>query len=44
MKRSSEPYRGTWEIAPAWVFLASPQCSSYVTGEVVPIIGGCGGG
>jgi NAD(P)-dependent dehydrogenase (short-subunit alcohol dehydrogenase family) len=28
------------EIAPAYVFLASPQCSSYITGEVLPIIGG----
>ena len=24
----------------AFVFLASPQCSSYITGEVLPIIGG----
>lgn len=32
------------EIAPAWVFLASPQCSSYITGEILPIIGGYGGG
>ncbi len=32
------------EIAPAYVFLASPQCSSYITGEVLPIIGGYGGG
>lgn len=30
------------EIAPAYVFLASPQCSSYITGEVLPIIGGYG--
>ena len=28
------------EIAPAFVFLASPQCSSYITGEILPIIGG----
>lgn len=28
------------EIAPAYVFLASPQCSSYITGEVLPIVGG----
>ncbi|MBL8553428.1 MAG: SDR family oxidoreductase [Phenylobacterium sp.] len=28
------------EIAPAFVFLASPQTSSYITGEVLPIIGG----
>ena len=32
------------EIAPAYVFLASPQCSSFITGEVLPIIGGYGGG
>jgi NAD(P)-dependent dehydrogenase (short-subunit alcohol dehydrogenase family) len=28
------------EIAPAFVFLASPCCSSYITGEILPIIGG----
>ena len=28
------------EIAPAFVFLASEQCSSYITGEVLPVIGG----
>jgi NAD(P)-dependent dehydrogenase (short-subunit alcohol dehydrogenase family) len=28
------------EIAPAYVFLASPQFSSYITGEILPIIGG----
>lgn len=28
------------EIAPAFVFFASPQCSSYITGEVLPVIGG----
>jgi NAD(P)-dependent dehydrogenase (short-subunit alcohol dehydrogenase family) len=32
------------EIAPAYVFLASPQCSSYITGEILPIIGGYTGG
>ena len=32
------------EIAPAYVFLASAQCSSYITGEILPIIGGYGGG
>ncbi len=30
------------EIAPAYVFLASPQCSSYITGEILPVIGGYG--
>jgi NAD(P)-dependent dehydrogenase (short-subunit alcohol dehydrogenase family) len=28
------------EIAPAFVFLAAPSCSSYITGEVLPVIGG----
>jgi NAD(P)-dependent dehydrogenase (short-subunit alcohol dehydrogenase family) len=28
------------EIAPAFVFLASPHCSSYITGEILPVIGG----
>jgi NAD(P)-dependent dehydrogenase (short-subunit alcohol dehydrogenase family) len=32
------------EIAPAYVFLAAPSCSSYITGEVLPIIGGYSGG
>ncbi|HYE41836.1 MAG TPA: SDR family oxidoreductase [Caulobacteraceae bacterium] len=32
------------EIAPAFVFLASAQMSSYITGEILPIIGGYGGG
>jgi hypothetical protein len=32
------------EIAPAYVFLASPQCSSYITGGILPIIGGYSGG
>ncbi len=36
MKRPAQPE----EIAPAFVFLASRQCSSYITGEVLPIIGG----
>jgi len=40
MKRPAQPE----EIAPAFVFLASRQCSSYITGEVLPIIGGYGGG
>lgn len=35
-KRPAQPE----EIAPAYVFLASPQCSSYITGEILPIIGG----
>ena len=32
------------EIAPAFVFLAAPSCSSYIAGEVLPIIGGYSGG
>jgi NAD(P)-dependent dehydrogenase (short-subunit alcohol dehydrogenase family) len=36
MRRPAQPE----EIAPAYVFLASPQCSSYITGEILPIIGG----
>jgi len=36
MKRPAQPE----EIAPAFVFLAAPSCSSYITGEVLPIIGG----
>ncbi|MEO7690327.1 MAG: SDR family oxidoreductase [Sphingomonas sp.] len=40
MKRAAQPE----EIAPAYVFLASPQMSSYITGEILPIIGGYSGG
>lgn len=36
MRRAAQPE----EIAPAYVFLAAPTCSSYITGEVLPIIGG----
>ena len=28
------------EISPAYVFLASPVCSSYVNGIVLPVMGG----
>ncbi|GEP61092.1 short-chain dehydrogenase [Reyranella soli] len=38
MKRPAQPE----EIAPAFVFLASPQCSSYITGEILPVVGGYG--
>ena len=38
MKRPAQPE----ELAPAYVFLASPQCSSYITGEILPVIGGYG--
>ena len=40
MKRPAQPE----EIAPAFVFLASPHCSSFITGEILPIIGGYTGG
>jgi len=36
MRRPAQPE----EIAPAFVFLASPQTSSYITGEILPIVGG----
>lgn len=39
MKRPAQPE----EIAPAYVFLAAPCCSSYITGEILPIVGGPGG-
>jgi hypothetical protein len=34
MRRPAQPE----EIAPAFVFLAAPSCSSYITGEILPII------
>jgi NAD(P)-dependent dehydrogenase (short-subunit alcohol dehydrogenase family) len=36
MKRPAQPE----EVAPAFVFLAAPVCSSYITGEVLPVLGG----
>jgi NAD(P)-dependent dehydrogenase (short-subunit alcohol dehydrogenase family) len=39
MKRAAQPE----EIAPAFVFMAAPSCSSYITGEILPIIGGYSG-
>lgn len=38
MKRPAQPE----EIAPAYVFLASPCCASYITGIVLPITGSVG--
>lgn len=32
------------EISPAYVFLAAPSCSSYITGTVLPITGNAGDG
>jgi len=40
MRRPAQPE----EIAPAYVFLASPQMSSFITGEILPILGGYAGG
>ena len=39
MKRPAQPE----ELSPAYVFLASPACSSYITGIVLPITGSVGG-
>lgn len=36
MMRAAQPE----EIAPAFVFMAAPSCSSYITGEILPIVGG----
>jgi NAD(P)-dependent dehydrogenase (short-subunit alcohol dehydrogenase family) len=38
MKRPAQPE----ELSPAYVFLASPACSSYITGIVLPITGSVG--
>lgn len=38
MRRAAQPE----EIAPAFVFMAAPCCSSYITGEILPVIGGYG--
>jgi NAD(P)-dependent dehydrogenase (short-subunit alcohol dehydrogenase family) len=36
MRRAAQPE----EIAPAFVFMAAPSCSSYITGEILPVVGG----
>jgi NAD(P)-dependent dehydrogenase (short-subunit alcohol dehydrogenase family) len=36
MKRPAQPE----ELAPSYVFLAAPSCSSYITGEILPVLGG----
>jgi NAD(P)-dependent dehydrogenase (short-subunit alcohol dehydrogenase family) len=36
MKRPAQPE----ELSPAYVFLASPVCASYITGIVLPVMGG----
>ena len=38
MKRPAQPE----ELSPAYVFLASPACSSYITGVVLPVTGTVG--
>jgi NAD(P)-dependent dehydrogenase (short-subunit alcohol dehydrogenase family) len=38
LKRAAQPE----EISPAYVFLAAPACSSYITGIVLPITGSIG--
>ena len=40
MQRPAQPE----EIAPAFVFLASAHCSSYISGEILPVVGGYSGG
>ena len=40
MKRPAQPE----ELAPAYVFLASPVTASYITGLVLPVMGGATGG
>ena len=39
MRRPAQPE----EISPAYVFLASPVCSAYISGIVLPVMGGPGG-
>jgi NAD(P)-dependent dehydrogenase (short-subunit alcohol dehydrogenase family) len=40
MKRPAQPE----EISPAYVFLASPVCAGFITGVVLPVMGGVTGG
>jgi NAD(P)-dependent dehydrogenase (short-subunit alcohol dehydrogenase family) len=39
MKRPAQPE----EVAPAYVFLAAPSCSSFISGEILPVLGGGAG-
>lgn len=39
MKRPAQPE----EVSPAYVFLAAPVCSAYITGIVLPVMGGVRG-
>jgi NAD(P)-dependent dehydrogenase (short-subunit alcohol dehydrogenase family) len=36
MGRAAQPE----ELSPAYVFLAAPSCSSYISGVVLPVMGG----
>jgi len=36
MERPAQPK----ELAPAYVFLAAPSCASYISGMVLPVMGG----
>ena len=38
MKRAPQPE----ELSPAYVFLAAPACSGYITGIVLPVTGSVG--
>jgi len=38
MRRAAQPQ----ELSPAYVFLAAPSCSSYITGIVLPVTGSVG--
>jgi NAD(P)-dependent dehydrogenase (short-subunit alcohol dehydrogenase family) len=38
MKRPAQPE----ELSPAYVFLAAPACSGYITGIVLPVTGSVG--
>jgi NAD(P)-dependent dehydrogenase (short-subunit alcohol dehydrogenase family) len=39
MKRAAQPE----EVSPAYVFLASPVCSGFITGVILPVMGGVKG-
>jgi len=36
MKRAAQPE----ELSPSYVFLAAPSCSSYITGQIIGVLGG----
>ena len=38
MRRAAQPQ----ELSPAYVFLAAPSCSSYISGIVLPVTGSVG--